>query len=273
MNHIDVSVVVPCYNSNQTLERCLISAADQVPPPREIIVVDDGSDETPTEIVERVSNSFQIDIKLVSQPNFGAPSARNRGLFLARSKYVAFLDSDDVWLSGKLSVQFNAMESRGWLISGHGYNFDLSRITDRNAIGKRSLGRLTEFGRWKFVFGNPYFTPTVMVLREKFQGFDQSFRRVDDYKAWVQFFEATRYGFIDDVLASGFKRPIGQSGLTGSLDAMHKDFLLVLRCLYSEGSIGFLFFSMASIVEILKFPLRIFFTWIFRLRSSMFYWR
>ena len=95
-----------------------------------------------------------------------------------------------------------------------------------------------------------------MFDRLKFTGFDERFRRGDDYKAWLENFESDRYGYINHVLAAGFKRPIGESGLTASINKMHKEYVKVLKYLYAEKTIGLSFLYSALAIEYAKYPLR-----------------
>ncbi len=92
---IKVTVVVPTYNREKTIKRCIDSILAQTKPPFEIIVVDDGSTDRTIEIVEKIDNNI---IKIIKQNHRGAQAARNLGIINAKGDYIAFLDSDDKWL-------------------------------------------------------------------------------------------------------------------------------------------------------------------------------
>lgn len=253
MKQLDVSVVLPCFNANDTLRRCLESVARQTSLPREIVVVDDGSD-TPIEgLIDGLRAEIGVPIILQSQPNRGAAAARNLALRLAKGRYAAFLDADDIWLPEKLRLQHAIMEKHDLLLSGHGYAFDASQISLNAPVAEPHL-RLIR--RTRFAYGNPLFTPTVMVRRDAFSGFDERFRRVDDYKAWLENFKPGRYMIIDVMLAAGFKPPIGHSGLTGSIDKMHEAFIDVLDALLAERHISYPFYCLARAIEAAKLPIR-----------------
>lgn len=250
---LDVSVVIPCFNANNTLGRCLESISLQTSRPREIIVIDDGSDEPIANLIKELQNRIDIPIKFLAQRNSGAPVARNVGLMVATSKYVAFLDADDIWLPRKLEIQYHVMEVNSLLLSGHGYAFNFDA---ESKLSNNSRVKVRRINRNRFIYGNPLFTPTVMVTRSEFTLFDENFRRVDDYKAWLEHFEPDRYMMIDSVLAAGFKPPIGHSGLTGSVEEMHRAFVAVLNALYISGKIGAIFYLLALTIEAVKFPVR-----------------
>lgn len=92
---MNISVVIPLYNKQDTIERAVRSVLHQTFLPIEIIVVNDGSSDKSAEVVE----SLQIPmLKLINQINSGVSAARNRGVKEAESEWVAFLDADDEWL-------------------------------------------------------------------------------------------------------------------------------------------------------------------------------
>jgi glycosyltransferase involved in cell wall biosynthesis len=253
---LDVSVVIPCYNSHNTLVRSLVSVVNQVCLPREIIIIDDGSDDPIEPLINEFSEKINIPIKILTQLNFGASAARNAGIRLACSRYIAFLDADDIWLPEKLMIQYAVMEAKGLSICGHRYAFDANKIS----IAAKNIDSLNmnckRIFKLHFAYGNPLYTPTVMVLKDKFLGFDERFRRVDDYKAWLDSFESGKCACIEIVLAAGFKPPIGHSGLTGSIDRMHESYLDVLKALLHENKIGIVFYVLARAFEAVKLPIR-----------------
>jgi glycosyltransferase involved in cell wall biosynthesis len=101
-----VSTVIPAYNAECTIAQALDSALAQDCPDHEIIVVNDGSTDGTASILER----YRDRIRIVNQANQGAAAARNTGIAHAGGKYIAFLDSDDLWLPGKLNTMIAALE-------------------------------------------------------------------------------------------------------------------------------------------------------------------
>ncbi len=100
-----ISVIIPTYNRSPFLEEAIASVLDQDfwqdSSDWEFLVVDDGS----TDDTEELVRSFGSRIAYVRQPHSGVSAARNLGLRLTSGKYVAFLDSDDLWKPNKLSLQ------------------------------------------------------------------------------------------------------------------------------------------------------------------------
>jgi glycosyltransferase involved in cell wall biosynthesis len=105
MSH-DVSVVIPCYNSEAYLRETIDSAVNQTHPPREVIVVDDGS----TDGSASVAEAYGDPVRVIRQENQRQAAARNRGIEEARGDFVAFLDADDLWHPEKLERQLPCFE-------------------------------------------------------------------------------------------------------------------------------------------------------------------
>lgn len=110
-----VSVVTAAFNAEQDIHRALESVAGQSCPVLEHIVIDDGSEDDTSGMVERFGDGHRV--RLVRQTRAGAAAARNRGIALARGRYIAFLDSDDEWLPDKLASQIGFMEQSGTVFS------------------------------------------------------------------------------------------------------------------------------------------------------------
>jgi len=98
-----VSVIIPAYNVAPFIAEALDSVLAQSFKDHEIIVINDGSPDTPE--LERALEPYREHIVYLKQNNRGAAAARNTGLYVARGEFVAFLDADDWWLPGFLHVQ------------------------------------------------------------------------------------------------------------------------------------------------------------------------
>jgi glycosyltransferase involved in cell wall biosynthesis len=105
----NVSVILPVYNRSASLEYSMRSVLDQSYRDLELIVVDDASTEDLKPIVEGVGDPR---VRYIRQSvNGGASAARNAGLAAAEGRYIAFQDSDDLWLPNKLKMQVELLES------------------------------------------------------------------------------------------------------------------------------------------------------------------
>jgi glycosyltransferase involved in cell wall biosynthesis len=101
---------VPAYNASATIRSTISSILTQTVQDTEVLVVDDGSADTTPDVVRGIEDPR---IRLISKTNGGVSSARNAGIEAARARWVAFLDSDDLWLPEKLELQLAAVENGG----------------------------------------------------------------------------------------------------------------------------------------------------------------
>ena len=98
-----ISLIIPCYNAEQTLEKCLNSVIDQSYRNLQIIIVDDGSTDGTSKIYENFQSKDER-IEILRQENFGVARARNKGIKSARGEYICFVDSDD-WVEDNYCTQ------------------------------------------------------------------------------------------------------------------------------------------------------------------------
>ncbi|MBU2568705.1 MAG: glycosyltransferase family 2 protein [Gammaproteobacteria bacterium] len=102
---MNISVVIPAYNSAEFIADAVHSILKQTRPITEIIIVDDGSTDNTQQIVEALPGP----ITYVKQPNQGPSAARNTGIKAANSEWIAFLDADDQWTSDKIDKQLKLL--------------------------------------------------------------------------------------------------------------------------------------------------------------------
>jgi len=104
-----ISVIMPCYNAAHYVEAAIGSVLQQTYHQVELIIIDDGSTDGSTEIIERLSAGNPGRITVLHQTNSGPYAARNHGLAHARGNFVAFLDADDTWHPEALNALHDAM--------------------------------------------------------------------------------------------------------------------------------------------------------------------
>ncbi len=107
-----VTVVIPAYNREKFLPETIESVRTQTFQDWELIIVDDGSTDDTATIVSQLSKTDHR-IRYIWQQNSERAVARNRGIKESRGAYIAFLDSDDLWLPNKLEKQVNTIMRDG----------------------------------------------------------------------------------------------------------------------------------------------------------------
>jgi len=114
MSMFTVSVVIPVRNRAALVVEALDAVKAQSLAPLEVLVVDDGStDGTPAAVEAWASRNPRVPVRLTRQASAGANAARNRGIRESRGELLAFLDSDDRWLPGKLAKQVQMLSNDG----------------------------------------------------------------------------------------------------------------------------------------------------------------
>jgi glycosyltransferase involved in cell wall biosynthesis len=195
------SVVIPALNAAATISASIRSALGQTRSDLEVIVVDDGSTDTTAETASRVED---LRLRVLSQPNLGLSAARNAGVREARGEYVAFLDSDDLWLPRYLELVTCALEaSRGaGFAYTDAYAFDpvSGRVRRRTAMQRMrppepppgsAAEFLLELLRRNFVYVSTTVRRSVL---EQVGGFDERRTAAEDYDLWLRIVAAGHTG-------------------------------------------------------------------------------
>ena len=194
-----VSVIIPSYNTRpQWLQESIQSVLAQTYTDFEVILVDDGSTESLSSLVS-VSDER---VRYVRQENKGPAAARNHGIRLALGQYLAFLDSDDVFLPTKLEKQVAAMELHPDVLLSH---TSYQRMTaDGTPVRLVRSGTLTGRVYPQIIRRCTIATPTVMVRSEALgerRRFEESLRVGEDVIMWTGLAKEAAILGIDEPLA------------------------------------------------------------------------
>ena len=139
MLNINVSVIIPVYNSEEYLRKCLDSVVNQTLDSKEIIIINDGSKDRSLDIIREYEKKYEF-IKVIDKENEGVSIARNKGIEIARGEYISFVDSDDIIEKNMLAVMFN--EARANELDIIECNFQRFEQEDKLVfIGKREIER------------------------------------------------------------------------------------------------------------------------------------
>ena len=179
-----VSVVIPTFNRERLIGEAVRSVLAQSYPELEVIVVDDGSTDGTAQVLEALGDPR---LRFVRQPNQGRSSARNHALAMAGGRYVAFLDSDDLYLPGKIALQVDYLESHPdvGMVYTSAYCIDEAG----NRLAHRYDASVAGWIYRDIAFFLPVTVtlPTVMVRREvldRVGTFDEAMERFEDTDMW-----------------------------------------------------------------------------------------
>lgn len=192
-----VSVIIPAYNAEKYIAETIKSAIKQTYQPVEIIVVDDGSNDQTTDIAEQ----FGGIVKVIKQKNSGVSAARNHAAKIAKGNWLAFLDSDDIWLSNKLETQLKN-------INGNLWSHTNSLYIGENQDGKTSRSDLSsQFGGeiFRYLLVDNFITTSTVVMEKslffRFGGFDEKMSAMEDWKLWLVIAQHEPIAYCSDILA------------------------------------------------------------------------
>ncbi|WP_213999931.1 glycosyltransferase [Arsukibacterium sp.] len=204
-----VSVIMPCYNNASYVVAALESVLSQDYPNFEVIVVDDGSSDDSVSVLRQFGNR----ITLIQQANQGPAAARNNGIKAAKGKYIAFNDSDDFWLPGKLSAQITYLEQNPdiglcychWAVWDSPVTF--KEISDRYSYKDQLLKTDPNYTGWlylKLLKDSIIHTITAVIRRSVLDDiglFNANYRIGEDHDLWLRISQKYRIAKLNNVFA------------------------------------------------------------------------
>jgi len=192
-----VSIIIPTYNRRNFLQKAVDSVFAQDYPFFELIIVDDGSEDNTSELLD----NYDSKIVYIKQENKGPAAARNRGIEAAQHELIAFLDSDDRFAENKLERQIRAMQEEPtylishtqeiWYRNGSLLNQKKKHTKNNGDIFKQSL-QLCAVGM-----------STVLMYREIFECyglFDVNYPCCEDYEFWLRVSAEQKFLLVDEPL-------------------------------------------------------------------------
>ena len=206
MNDVpSVSVVLPVYNRRDLVRRAIESVLAQTAGDLELLVIDDCSTDGTPEVVAEYCTDPRVRLHR-NTDNLGAAGARNRGIDLARGRYVAFQDSDDRWFPEKLALQLAALRDNpgvracycGALYYSAQQCYYIPQDAALDAVGARE-GDLSV----AVLHENPITPQALLVERTLFDevgGFDTSLRINEDWELAIRMAQKTRFALVGEPL-------------------------------------------------------------------------
>lgn len=173
-----VSVIMPCYNAEENILESINSVLNQDYKALELIIIDDNSTDDTVDIVNEL-NDPRISL-ILSPKNRGAGYSRNIGIERAKGRFIAFLDSDDIWIDTKLSEQITFMLENN-------YSFTFSYYQHINRKGLSNIITAPKFTTYKkSLYGNVIGCLTVIYDTERFgKQYMPLIRKRQDFGLWL----------------------------------------------------------------------------------------
>lgn len=232
-----VSVVIPVFNNEDTINETLDSVVNQDYINLEIIVVNDGS----TDNTEELLNSYK-QIRIINQENSGSAVARSKGIHAASGKYIAFIDADDLWVPWKISTQVECLENNpdagmafnSWL-EIHNENDMLPRYQPCQEELLEVDNGLSGWLYAKLLMDCVIHTSSVIILKsicEKVGDFNLKLRRGQDYDYWIRVSQVTKIIKLKSVL-SAYR--IHESSITYTLPKENYEAIILINAFNKYG--------------------------------------
>jgi len=194
-------VVIPCHNRAHVVADAVASVLAQVPAPERVIVVDDGSSDDSAAVIRALAAADPRVVAMILPRNVGASQARNSGAALATADWIAFLDSDDVWLPGAARALLGkATSTANDIIVGH-----FARVEGDADPTDPECGWDGDCIRAGLASGGvigPSWSVVRRAMVERVGGFDPSFHNCNDWDFYTRAGAAgARFARIDACVA------------------------------------------------------------------------
>ena len=243
IQNVDVSVVIPVYNSKNTITRALDSVLKQKVLPKEIVLVDDKSTDDSVDIIIKYIERYKgsIEIRLIQlEHNSGPAKARNTGWENATGRFIGFLDSDDSWHPQKLEVQYGYMSMNPDVkLSGHRMKL-ISESDSKDEVQiDKELIEVQEITKKALLLQNKFVTTSnVMLIRDIPYRFNEAKRYAEDHYLWLEITYAFKVVLIKAELGYAYKAFTGVSGLSSHIFKMYQGSLESFSMLLRENKIN-----------------------------------
>lgn len=255
---VSVTVIIPCFNCEKTLSRAMDSVLQQTVLPEQVILIDDASNDDTGKVMRQLHERYgPVWLKLVLlEKNHGPSHARNEGIKLAMSDYIAFLDADDSWHPEKLEIQFRWMKLHpDVVLTGHRIMLESSNKLNNQVT---TVVTATKISKTQALLSNPFSTPTVMMRSDLPYRFETGQHYAEDYLFWLRVcLNDEKVYRLELTLAAMHKAAYGQSGLSRNLLAMENGEIETYQKIYKSKSINFFQYYGLVLFSFIKFSRRV----------------
>lgn len=199
-----VSIIMPSYNTASFIEETIQSVLNQTYTKWELIIVDDCSTDNTDEVLENIKDSRIRYFK--NDKNSGAAVSRNKALREARGQWIAYLDSDDLWMSEKLEKQIHFMENNGYAFSYTNYE-EIDVNGNKTGVSITGPKKITKTGMFNYCWPGCL---TVMFDANKIGLIQiEDIKKNNDYAMWLKVCRKADCFLLDETLGQYRKGRIG----------------------------------------------------------------
>ena len=242
MKKVGVSIIVPVYNVEKYIDKCLNSLVNQTFDNYEIVIINDGSPDNSEDIINKYINDYPELIKYKKIKNGGVANARNVGLDLATGEYIGFVDSDDyVELHMFESMYDKAKETNADIVTtGYYFEKDIGELSNRAIDDFPKYGYPLDEIKDYLYFSNPFIT-TKIFSKKMLDKYNIRFHKYKIFEdllfTYSSFIKANKIENVNESMYHYIRRK-GDS-VTGSLNKKFYDIIPVMKKLkeyYKENS-------------------------------------
>jgi len=244
-----ISVIIPVFNGEKTIEATITSVLNQTFTDFELIVIDDGSQDSTSSIVSSIKDPR---LKIFSCENAGVSNSRNRGFSHASGEFISFLDADDLWTPDKLEAQLKALQENP--LAAVAYSW----VDYINQAGRfyRAGNHMTVNGdiHKTMLVNNPLENGSNPLIRRQALvdtgGFNQNVAAAADWDMWLRL--AARYHFVCVPLPQVLYRMSGSS-MSSSVVKMEATVLQVIEDAFNQAPQSMQYLKRQSLATIYNY--------------------
>ena len=199
-----VSIILPCYNAEKYIEKCIKSIIDQTYKNIELIIVDDGSTDNTLKILNKYKENNK-KIKIIEKANTGVSDSRNVGIQAANGKYIMFIDADDFYEKDAVEILYDALIKNNVNVARARYK----RIDNNRIIEESKISKFNDFNIEDIIYnilkGNISCYVWVLIINrqtlEKHKiKFNNDLKIMEDTLFYIQLIKKEKIYFLDKII-------------------------------------------------------------------------
>ncbi|NJK38063.1 MAG: glycosyltransferase [Oscillatoriales cyanobacterium RM1_1_9] len=244
-----ISVIIPVYNGEKTIQETVQSVLNQTFSDIELIVINDGSTDFTLDCLKQISDER---LKIFSYPNAGLSASRNRGIARSSGELIAFIDADDLWTADKLRSQWQVLQMNSDFTVAYSWT---DYINEYSQFLRRG-GRLSVQGNaYPYLLLNNILEngSSPLIRRHAFEEvgtFNESLKAAEDWEMWIRL--AARYAFITVPQPQILYR-VSSGSMSANVVRQEVETLKVIQQSFAQAPDEYQFLKSASLANFYKY--------------------